>query len=236
MTYNNKLTLPAMFRNAVESYSDKTSIVFAGENNYTYREMGEEVNLIAEMLLELGVSKGDKVAILSTNMPNWGKAFFAISLVGAVAVPILPDFHTREIHTILEHSESKILFVSESLYNTLSAETYDLLGAMVLIDNFAIIPKATPARHLTKLESSLPINVKNYSPANVEEEDLASIIYTSGTTGNSKGVMLSHKNLTWTARQSRTLQKIVPEDRFLSILPLVFLGNSGTSQTVEGTM
>ncbi|WP_340113371.1 AMP-binding protein [Maribellus mangrovi] len=228
MTYNNKLTLPAMFEHAVKTYSDKTSIVFAGDKDYTYREMGEEVDLLAEMLLELGVAKGDKVAILSTNMPNWGKVFFAISKVGAVAVPILPDFHTREIYTIIEHSESKILFVSEGLYHSVGTETGDLLSAMVLMENFAIIPKATPADHLKILESSLPVKVEKFDGVSVEEEDLASIIYTSGTTGNSKGVMLTHKNLIWTARQSRTLQKINSDDRFLSILPL--------SHTLENTV
>lgn len=228
MIYKEKLTLPALFKSSVEKYADKTSIVFAGEKNYTYREMGVDVEFLAEMLLELGVSKGDKVAILSTNMPNWGKVFFAISLVGAVAVPILPDFHTKEIHTIIEHSESKLLFISEGLYNSISDETKELLSGMVMMDNFAIIPKGTPSSHLKLLESSLPLVVSKYKDVEVEEEDLASIIYTSGTTGSSKGVMLTHKNLVWTARQSRTLQEINSDDRFLSILPL--------SHTLENTV
>ncbi len=228
MIYNEKLTLPALLRNSVKNYADKTSIVFAGEENYTYREMGEEVELLAEMLLELGVGKGDKVAILSTNMPNWGKVFFAISYVGAVAVPILPDFHSREIQTIIEHSGSKVLFISEGLYNSIGDETIDLLDGMVLMDNFARIPKYTPADQLKLLATSIPLCVKNYKEVEVEEEDLASIIYTSGTTGSSKGVMLTHKNLAWTARQSRTLQEINSNDRFLSILPL--------SHTLENTV
>ena len=228
MIYKEKLTLPALFRSSVEKYADKTSIVFAGEKNYTYREMGVDVEFLAEMLLEMGVSKGDKVAILSANMPNWGKVFFAISLVGAVVVPILPDFHTKEIHTIIEHSESKFLFISEGLYNGISDETTELLSGMVMMDNFAIIPKGTPSSHLKLLESSLPLVVSKYEDVEVDEEDLASIIYTSGTTGSSKGVMLTHKNLVWTARQSRTLQEINSDDRFLSILPL--------SHTLENTV
>ena len=134
--------MPSLFYNSVKEFSEKTSLVFAGEENYTYSQLGNDVELLAEMMLELGVRKGDKVAILSTNMPNWGKTFFAISLVGAVAVPILPDFHSREIHTIIEHSESKVLFVSEGLYSTVSDETAELLQKMVMIDNFAI-PAAT---------------------------------------------------------------------------------------------
>ncbi len=217
-----------MFYNSVEKYANKTSIVFTGEENYTYAEMGEEVERIAEMLLELGIGSGDKVAILSANMPNWGKAFFAISLIGAVAVPILPDFHSKEIHSILEHSGSKALFVSEGLYASVSEKTADMLECMILVERFALIPKETPASHLHLLASSVPVNKKDFVPVDVDEEDLASIIYTSGTTGNSKGVMLTHKNLTWTARQSRTLQKIEEDDRFLSMLPL--------SHTLENTV
>lgn len=228
MTNISKLTLPSLFNNSVKLYADNTSLVFTGEENYTYREMGQEVELLAEMLVELGVQKGDKVAILSANMPNWGKAFFAIAMVGGVVVPILPDFHSREIQTIIEHSETSVLFVSEGLYSTISSETSDLLKKVILIDNFAIIPKETPASHMKLLATSLPLCVKKYREVEVDEQDVASIIYTSGTTGSSKGVMLTHKNLAWTAQQSSTLQEIIPEDRFLSILPL--------SHTLENTV
>ena len=84
--------------------------------------MGEDVNKLARVLIGLGVKKGDKVAILGTNMPNWGVAFFAVSVVGAIAVPILPDFHQKEINSIIEHSEAKILLVSEGLYKNINHE------------------------------------------------------------------------------------------------------------------
>jgi long-chain acyl-CoA synthetase len=228
MIDTSKLTLPSLFYNSVEKYADKTSIVFVGEQNYTYKEMGEDVELLAEFLIELGIRRGDKVAILSSNMPNWGKAFFAISVIGAVAVPILPDFHKNEIKTIIEHSESKMLFISEGLYGNINDEALALIEHMILVDNFALIPKGTPADHLKLLSSSAPLVKNGFTPVDVDEEELASIIYTSGTTGNSKGVMLTHKNLAWTAQQSRTLQEIVPEDRFISLLPL--------SHTLENTV
>jgi long-chain acyl-CoA synthetase len=228
MAHQSKQTLPSLIRESISKYSNKTSVVFVGEKNYTYKQMGNDIELLADLLTELGVSKGDKVAILSTNMPNWGVAFFAVAITGAVAVPILPDFHENEIKTIIEHSEAKILFVSENLYKSVSKETTELLHKMILIDTFAIIPFETPAEHLHKLHPSTPVAAKGYLRPNVEEEDLASIIYTSGTTGNSKGVMLTHKNLAWTAQQCATLQEIKPSDRFLSILPL--------SHTLENTV
>lgn len=228
MTDQSKLTLPSLIKESVKKYTNNTSVVFTGEKNYTYKQMGEDIELLADLLTELGVRKGDKVAILSTNMPNWGVAFFAISVTGAVAVPILPDFHENEIKTILEHSEAKILFVSENLYKNISKETASVVEKMILVDSFAIIPAETPAEHLNLLHPSIPVVSKGFARPEVEEEDLASIIYTSGTTGNSKGVMLTHKNLVWTAQQCNTLQEIKNTDRFLSILPL--------SHTLENTV
>ncbi len=225
---HSKLTIPALIDESVKNFAERTSVVFAGESNYTYREMGEDINKVAGVLIGLGVKKGDKVAILGTNMPNWGVAFFAVSVTGAIAVPILPDFHQKEINSIIEHSEAKILFVSEGLYKNINQETLQLIERVILIESFAIVPNETAAENLKMLESSLPLANAEQHSAEVEEEDLASIIYTSGTTGNSKGVMLTHKNLAWTAQQCYTLQEIKPTDRFLSILPL--------SHTLENTV
>jgi len=228
MIDKSKLTIPSLFYNSVERFADKTSMVFSGEENYTYKQMGEDVELLARLLTELGIKRGDKIAILSTNMPNWGVSFFAISIVGAVVVPILPDFHENEIKAILEHSESKTLFVSEGLYKSINQEASKLVDQIILVDQFALVPKNTEPKDLKSLKTSLPASSEDFTPIEVEEQDLASIIYTSGTTGNSKGVMLTHLNLAWTAQQSRTLQKIVSSDRFLSILPL--------SHTLENTV
>ena len=220
MTNTSKLTLPSLFVDSVEKFAKETSLVFTGEKNYTYKEMGDDVDLLAGVLTDLGVQKNDKVALLSTNMPNWGVAFFAISKLGAVVVPILPDFHENEVKTIIEHSESKLLFVSEGLYKSVNEEASNLIKHMILVDSFAIVPKGTNATDLNTLESSLTSPKKAIPQVEIEEEDLASIIYTSGTTGNSKGVMLTHKNLAWTTQQARSLYQVKVEDRFLSVLPL----------------
>jgi len=228
MTNSSKLTIPSLFNESVSKYANEKSLVFVGEENYTYQQLGHDVQLVASLLSGLGVTKGDKVAILSTNMPNWGVAFFAISVIGAIAVPILPDFHDNEIKTILEHSEAKLVFVSSGLYGSLNNESKQLISNLILIENFALIPENTVADQLKDLQSSLPATGNNSVFAEVEEYDLASVIYTSGTTGNSKGVMLTHKNLAWTTQQCYTLQEIKTTDRFISILPL--------SHTLENTV
>jgi long-chain acyl-CoA synthetase len=228
MTKKIKYTIPDMLQESVKNFAEKTSLVYAGEENYTYRQLGDDVVKIAGLLNILGVENGDKVALLGNNMPNWGKAFFAISWVGATAVPILPDFHTNEIKSIIEHSEAKVMFVSEGLYNSLDDEIIEKLDQLILVENFAVIPKGTPEKELFNLKPSLSDSVIQAEPEEVDEEELASIIYTSGTTGNSKGVMLTHKNLMWTTEKSFTLQDISTEDRFISVLPL--------SHTFENTL
>lgn len=228
MTNTSKFTLPSLINESVINYADQTSLVFVGEENYTYRQMGDDIERVASYLKEAGIEKGDKVAILSTNMPNWGVAFFAISVIGGVVVPILPDFHEKEIKTILEHSEAKIIFTSEALYKNINADATKLLDQIILVDNFAPVPKGTSPEELKNLTAGLPETKKGFVQTEVEEEDLASIIYTSGTTGNSKGVMLTHKNLAWTAQQLYTLQDVNETDRFLSVLPL--------SHTFENTV
>ena len=228
MTGSTKLTIPELLKNSVEKFADNNSLVFAGEEKYTYRQMGNDVDRVASLLSVLGVEKGDKVAILSTNMPNWGVSFFAVSVLGAVAVPILPDFHENEIKTIIEHSEAKVIFVTSGLFGMLGSETRKLLKHVILIDNFALVPENATESMLGELPVSIPENPLDYTKAEVEEEDLASIIYTSGTTGNSKGVMLTHLNLAWTTQQCATLQVIKPTDRLLSVLPL--------SHTLENTV
>ena len=204
------LTIPAMLQASFRDFADQQSLIFVGEEILTYRQMEVMVKKVALQLESMGVKKGDKVAIFSQNMPNWGIAFFAIGILGAVAIPILPDFHQNEVKNILEHADASIVFVSESLLPKLSSmENLDI----ILIDDFKVTTRAG-------LPSIEEINENLFDYREIAEKDLASIIYTSGTTGKSKGVMLTHKNIVWTAQQSWLIQNIVSGDRFLSVLPL----------------
>lgn len=223
-----KLTIPELINNSVSKYSQSNSLVFVGDKKYSYKQLGEDIDLLAEYLLELEITKGDKVGILSTNMPNWGVAFFSILSLGAIVVPILPDFHDKEIKSILEHSGTKLLFVSEGLYPKVPYELPGSCKNLILIDKFSFIPKGTPPEHLKLLNESLPPHNRKLKKPEVEEQDIASIIYTSGTTGSSKGVVLTHKNLAWTTQQCYELYAVKNHDRFLSILPL--------SHTLENTV
>lgn len=212
------LTIPAMLQASFNDFADCPSLAFAGEETLSYRQMEQKIKQAATQLTALGVSEGDKVAILSQNMPNWGIAFFAISAVGGIAVPILPDFHSAEIQNITEHAEISAIYVSENLKAKLAISGNFVT---ILIDDFSVIghPEITPADKM---------NTEKFKFVDTAENDVASIIYTSGTTGKSKGVMLTHKNIVWTAQQSWLIQNVAPGDRFLSVLPL--------SHTFENTL
>ncbi len=215
-----KYTIPAMLRNSFAEYGINQSLVFAGDENRTYSQLEKEINAVVDQLIDLSIVKDDKVAILSANMPNWGIAYFAIATIGAIAVPILPDFSITEISNIIIHSESKVIFVSDNLFNKIEQFTSDSSKIIIRIETIGKIsnPDLTNYRN----------NHDYYQSVTVEEDDVASIIYTSGTTGKSKGVMLTHKNIVWDAEHGGMIQKITVNDRFLSLLPL--------SHTYENTL
>jgi long-chain acyl-CoA synthetase len=179
-----------------------------GEQKYTYSSFGEKCNMLSTRMSRFGISAGDKVAILSQNMPNWTLAFFAATAFGRVAIPILPDSSENEVTNILNHSESKVIFISKRLRYKLSQECIDKLTLVVDIETLEFIKK-------NKDDFQCNGWIKDPQP-----DDLATILYTSGTTGKAKGVMLSHRNICHNLVASFKAQPCFKNDRFLSILPM----------------
>ncbi len=216
-----KLTLPELLINSCSKFKNNLCLNFVQSENRTYQDFYNEVTSIANYLLSQGIQKGDKIAILSANMPGWGVTQFAIARIGAIAVPILPGFSSVDIKNILEHSEARMVFVSKLLYKLIADIKTDFLEQKILMNTFARIPEGFPVEDIDKLGNNIDLhNLAPLPEIAVEEEDTASIIYTSGTTGFSKGVELSHRNLVWDAQQCATIQPVGPQDRFLSILPM----------------
>lgn len=201
------MTLFELFNRSIALYADRPAVSFVNGTPMTYAEMKQEVTKTTLLLGRMGIRKGDRVAILSGNMPNWCVAFFAIAGVGAVIVPILPDFHPDEVQNILQHSESKVIFVSQKLQTNIAGLQSNTLTHRIAIEDFAVLSGELTDEPLAS--SELPV-----------ETDTASIIYTSGTTGRSKGVMLSHRNITVNAEMCLQVKNVNKNDVFLSILPL----------------
>ncbi len=215
------LTFPGLFNETLRKFGKRSAYAFVGEEPKTYESVDREIRALIAFLEENGIRPGDKVAILSLNMPNWGIAFFSITFMGAVVVPVLPDFSPVEIANVLEHSGAKAIFISKSLLSRIEDFKSDILTLSILIEDYSIL---TPGNDRPKYDP-LVLSVKNYD---INKDDLASIIYTSGTTGRSKGVMLTHGNISYNALKGRVIQFIDENDRFLSVLPL--------SHTYENTL
>jgi len=209
MENRQKLTFPAIFDESVKKYGEADFLSFVDEKPLTYNNVGDEINKLKVLLTRHGIKKGDRLALLSVNMPNWGISYLATTFLGAVVVPILPDFHESEIENILKHSGAKGIFVSDKLRSKIEHLDCKDLSLCLRIEDFSILKSDTDLP-----EAEVPDN------ALVGEDLLATIIYTSGTTGKSKGVMLSHKNICSNAMASRKLQNITVGDRMLSILPM----------------
>ncbi len=215
------LTFPALFEETIKRNGKCDAYAFAGEKPISFEEAGSQINALMAFLEKAGVTPGDRVAILSNNMPNWAITYFSVTFMGAVAVPVLPDFTQTEVANVLDHSGAKIMFVSSALQNKIDGFKGENLKTAILIDDFSIIFSENKIPGFNKFSSP----VKKY---NVKEDDLASIIYTSGTTGRSKGVMLTHKNISFNASKGRNIHYMNENDRFLSVLPL--------SHTYENTL
>jgi long-chain acyl-CoA synthetase len=216
-----RLTFPSMFQETLRKYGKRNAYAFVGEEPISYEAAFQEIQAVMAFLENNGIEPGDKVAILSLNMPNWPVAFFAVTFMGAVGVPILPDFSAEEISNVLQHSESKAIFISSSLLQRIDKSNSRTLKCIISIEDYSLL-KSSP---------DSPKFVRGAKPAKeytVNEEDLASIIYTSGTTGRSKGVMLTHRNISFNAQKCRYIQEVNENDRFLSVLPL--------SHTYENTI
>jgi long-chain acyl-CoA synthetase len=220
--------LPLMLKNSAGLFPMRPALSSADGTVYTYEELDRATRHVAVMLHSAGIGRGDKVAILAGNSPHWGIAYFGTLICGATTVPILPDFSTKEIRTILEHANVKSVFVSGKLVHGLNEGLPDTVELVINTDDFRLLdirkgmvadPAGTPGR-ISKLDLESEISIVDKGFYEADGEDLASIIYTSGTTGRSKGVMLTHTNILSNAVQSGTIHKVVPEDRFLSLLTL----------------
>jgi long-chain acyl-CoA synthetase len=224
------LTLRALLYQSADSFANRIALSDVGGKPFTYASFLSSVQSVSQLLHSRGVITGDRVAILSENKPQWGIAYFAVTTMGALAVPILPDFHPTEIHHIIRQSECKAVFVSPRLFEKLEDLESNPLTSVILIDDFSLIPPRTKkeglkdvleegGREFAKLKE-LALKFVGKLPVNVKEDDLAAIVYTSGTTGHSKGVMLTHKNIVADALATTQIVEVTPDDRMLSILPL----------------
>ncbi len=220
-------TLQEMLMNSFSTYKDEPALGYVDGQDLSYDEIRIRVEQQIFRLVKLGIKPRDKVAIVSANSVNWVISYFSILSMGAVAVPILPDFTSNEISNVILHSDAKLVFVSKKLSTRINVEARAALEMMILLDNLGDLDKDLPQEELNLVEAYSPMGSLSVDHFEVKPEDLASIIYTSGTTGNSKGVMLTHNNLSVNLHQCAAVEPLAMGEVFLSMLPL--------SHTLENT-
>ncbi len=169
-----------------------------------YRDVARRIAKLHIAFEQCGLRKGDKVAICSRNQANWGVSFLAALTYGAVAVPILHEFKPGNIHYLVNHSEAKVLFVDEVIWEGLSADEMPDLQVIVQINTFKFLYTKFEALWLVREHLNESFGRRypnNFGPEDLNyyedsPEEMAMINYTSGTSGFSKGVMIPYRALT----------------------------------------
>jgi len=223
-----KENLVSYFNNSIKENFDKPALSDYNGGTYTYKEIAEHILKFHIVFERTGIKRGDKIALIGKNAANWGIAYLAVVTYGAVVVPILPDFLPKDVHYIVNHSESKVLFAANNIWDKLSADDmYDLQYVFGLEDLFPLHSRNDKLDEIVNginksLNEKFPggLNSETFNLPEVSNEELAEISYTSGTTGFSKGVMLLHNSLASNVKFARENMPLQAGDKIVSFLPL----------------
>jgi len=226
-------TVPEMLLETIAKFPENDVFRFKKEGKIqkiTYAEFGEQIKDLTHGLLDLGMKKGDKIAILSYNRPEWAVADFSSFAVKGIVVPIYQTLPPKQIEYILKDSGTRAIFVENELQLKKIEEIQKSLPKLKFIISFEKLPKQ--AESVILLENLLQRG-KSHRAANPEKFDkliqsiksseICTIVYTSGTTGDPKGVMLHHKGFVNDIINSEAILNLFPDDIFLSFLPLSHL-------------
>ena len=196
---------------------------------YTYGEMSKMIAQQHLFFEQIGIKKGDKIALFGKNSANWAVGFMAVMTYGGVAVPILADFKSEEAMNIINHSDSVFLYVDRQLFDGLDEKKMDKLFSVYSLDNFTITGKST-SKKIRDINGKLEEDFNAKYPdgftagqlkfAEVDNKEIVEINYTSGTTGFSKGVMLSANSLAANVTFAQRSIELNSGDKMLAVLPM----------------
>lgn len=197
----------------------------------SYKDVARKIEKLHLLFEHCGIQKGDKIALCSRNTSTWGIAFLATLTYGAVVVPILNEFKPDNIHHIVNHSEARLLFVGDVVWDNLNADEMPDVDGILRIEDYSLRfsrkEQLTEARaHLNALfGKKFP---DRFRPEDVHYEydnldDLAMINYTSGTTSSSKGVMLPYRSLWANLKFAIGVFGVTPGEKLVSMLPMAHM-------------
>jgi len=203
-------TISEMVNICAEKYSDKTAYEIPRNSQIIKYSFGDVLNLVSRLakhLRDKGISKGSRIAIIGENSPEWAISFFAISWIGAVAVPLDARAQVDSHKLALSHSKSKAVITSNSYYDSMSS-----LKSQV--------PSLKTVIQMEELDGIKNKYSRGITPVKIDTDDLMEILFTSGTTGDPKGVMLSHRNLMSNVEDVHRIIDFSEDDTAFSILPM----------------
>lgn len=222
-----------MIKESIQKHWELDSMSDLGQTTFKYSDIAVIIEKMHIIFEHAGIQKGDKIALCGRNLSRWGAAYFSILTYGAVAVPILHEFHPSQVHDIVNHSEAKILFVGDKVWPTLTASEMPALEAIISLADYSLLVtgKETMTTVFNNLDEMFSERFPNgLKPEMIsyhmdEPDELALINYTSGTTSNSKGVMIPYRAI-WSNCDFafHVLGKVInPGDKVLSMLPMAHM-------------
>jgi long-chain acyl-CoA synthetase len=209
----------------LEKTSAKTDILNAKEKkewvHYSVKDFHRNAELVGAGLLALGLNRGDIIAIMSNNRPEWNFADYGIQQAAMISAPVFPTISAGDLKFILNHCEAKVIFISDKSIYTKLVEMEDELPHLKFVFSFS---KIEGVKHFSELldlgKQNLDIQKISEIKKSIKEDDVLTILYTSGTTGHPKGVMISHKNMLSNVKACEDIAPFSPSWRALSFLPL----------------
>lgn len=199
---------------------------YKGDASYTYGGLAREIAKIHLLFSELGIEKGDKISLVGKNHSSWAIIFMATITYGAVIVPILHEFNPESVEYIIEHSDSKLVFINNSLWEKINADNIKITA--IELPSFSMLKSVN--EKIEETVNSMEMRFKQVYPAgftvndikytSVDNSEVLCINYTSGTTGFSKGVMITANNFAGNITYADKLNLLFSGDRILAFLPM----------------
>ena len=221
----------AFVENSIKKNWDLDALTDYKGATLQYKDVARKIEKIHIVFEESGIKPGDKIAVCGRNSSHWGVTFMATLTYGAVIVPILHEFKADNVHNIVNHSEARLLFVGDAVWENLNELAMPKLEGIVLMNDFSLLvsrsKKLTYARgHLNELfGKKYPCNFRKQHILYHKDspEELAVINYTSGTTSYSKGVMLPYRVLWSNTQFAHEVLDLKAGDRLVSMLPMAHM-------------
>ena len=226
-------SLNACIEQSIKDNWDRPSLTDYLGTTLQYHDVARKIEKLHILFKNSGLKKGDKIALCGRNSSSWGVAYFATLTYGAVAVPVQHEFKPEQIYNIVNHSESKLLFVGDVVSQSIDGEEMPQLEGIIYLPDFSLIlSRSESLSHARENLNALfgkkypkSFRAEDVNYYKDEADDLALINYTSGTTGFSKGVMLSYRslcsNLAWATDAFKS--NIKPGSNILCMLPMAHM-------------